>query len=90
MNSFSHPLFAYLCQLSQPISKIFTFLGAVKPHSTFLTGVRDNVTAYTPAMVFRGLQEDVNTVRHYQHQVNLQNNSVQSAELSTLVTDYRW
>lgn len=54
------------------------------------TGVRDNVTTYTPATVFRGLQSDVTTVRGYQARVNAQNASVQAAQLNTLVTDYRW
>lgn len=57
---------------------------------TYLTGVRDRVTAFTPATVFRGLQPNVYTVRRYQQQINLNNNFLQSAELGELVTDYRW
>ncbi|WP_375417310.1 hypothetical protein [uncultured Hymenobacter sp.] len=52
--------------------------------------VVDDVTAYTPATVFRGLQSDVSTVRSYQARVNAQNSSVQAAQLERLVTSYRW
>ena len=59
------------------------------PEPTF-TGVTDNVTAFNPAMVFRGLQSDVLTVRAYQARINAQNNSVQASELNQLVSSYRW
>lgn len=61
-----------------------------KPPQFSQIEVRDNVTAYTPATVFRGLQYDVTTVRGYQARVNAQNSNVQAAQLNTLVTDYRW
>jgi len=55
-----------------------------------VTRVTDNVTAYTPAAVFRGLQPDVVTVRGYHTRVNVLNNNVQSVQLEQLVTTYRW
>lgn len=57
---------------------------------TAVTRVTDNVTAYTPAAVFRGLQPDVVTVRGYQTRVNAQNNGVQAPQMEQLVTTYRW
>lgn len=54
------------------------------------TNVTDNVTAYRPSFVFRGLQPDVLTVRDYQARVNAQNNGLQAPELEQLVTTYRW
>ncbi|OGX84355.1 hypothetical protein BEN47_03055 [Hymenobacter lapidarius] len=54
------------------------------------TGVIDNVTAYTPVSIFRGLQSDVVSVRGYQSKVNAQTNGLQSFEVGQLVTSYRW
>jgi hypothetical protein len=54
------------------------------------TGVTDDVTAYTPATVFRGWQSDVLTVCGYQARVNAPNNSIQAPQLKQIVTTYRW
>ena len=60
----------------------------IEPTAT--TRVIDNVTFYSNAGVFRGLQPDVLTVRDYQAKVNAQNGNVQASELAQLVTSYRW
>ena len=60
------------------------------PEPTFITGVTDNVTAYSLVTVFRGLQPDVLTVRDYQARVNAQNGNNQAPELNQLVSSYRW
>lgn len=54
------------------------------------TRVTDDVTAYSSASVFHGLQPGITTVRYYQFRVNNQNNYVQSPQLEQLVTSYRW
>ena len=59
------------------------------PEPSF-TSVVDNVTAYTPATVFRGLQSDVVSVRGYESRISAQSNGLQSFEMSQLVTSYRW
>jgi len=60
---------------------------SVEPTATHVT---DNVTAYYPSLIFRGLQSDVLTVRDYQKRVITQNNRLQAPELEQLVTTYRW
>ncbi len=57
---------------------------------TAITRVTDDVTAYSSASVFHGLQPGITTVRYYQFRVNNQNNYVQSPQLEQLVTSYRW
>lgn len=54
------------------------------------TGVTDNVDAFTPAMVFHGLQSNVSTVRDYQALINSQTAGTQAAQLNQLVTSYQW
>ncbi|AMR26944.1 hypothetical protein A0257_07370 [Hymenobacter psoromatis] len=60
---------------------------SVEPIATHVT---DNVTAYYPTLIFRGLQPDVLTVRDYQKRVITQNNRLQAPEMEQLVTTYRW
>ena len=54
------------------------------------TKVTDNVTAYTPATVYRALQSDVVSVRGYQARISAQNAALQAAQMEQLVTTYLW
>ncbi|TGE15266.1 hypothetical protein [Hymenobacter elongatus] len=54
------------------------------------TGVTDDVDTYTTPELFRALQSDVVSVRHYQQRVLLQNSNKQAPQLEQLVTSYRW
>lgn len=55
-----------------------------------LTGVTDNVSGFTTATVFRGLQPDVLTVRGYQARIQAQTGGLQAPQMEQLVTSYRW
>ena len=61
--------------------------GGLEPSSTRVT---DNVTAFTTASVYRGLQPGVVDVRGYQSAIATQNNGLQAPEMEQLVTSYRW
>ena len=57
---------------------------------TALTGVTDNVNAFTTATVYRGLQSGVVSVRGYQARIQDQTNGLQAPQMEQLVTTYRW